>query len=897
MDAAIDINLILYFLLGLLIIMVAALFAMLYLVNRWRKQINHALLQLGAELNTFAMQLDALQSVQVEYGALHRQPYSDLAAELHKKITRLTQLTRTLEERWTDLNASHNQILISPLQSMIEIIPASYRNARTATLMWQLRDRIQTEMREAQSLAGRIETLPEEIHSQTRQAGEGILKLDALLKTLHEAGVHGKQVEEADDALLRMQQGWARVPPDFAAEQPPDSQLGEVHETASAAFTLLNDIQPILDEWLPRAIDWDQLYKRAVESYESLRKTATNFRTALDTPPTALNVDRFLAELEKVRAQAKALNLRLQEPLTEDLRALVKETDHLEKVVLDSAKRFDISSREVEALDRRLLELETALKQAAAKLSEPEKLQVFPLSWDISRPALLSLEEKAAQLGGRDQQRTPEEVTSALALSARLRDEVIEFSTAADQSLTRHRDLLALLGTGAIADGAAFSSETQSLVSALQAYDPANWSTQDNLASLPNETQQLEDLQHRLTAVEQPAPLKESELPARLTEARRLTDLHTALRARAARIRARLDELDKIESSMQDELQRAGSTLGNLTLLLKDNAFLKTLAAGEVTRLQSEISTLQREFENPKVGLVEKKASRANTLFDTLARLTNTWLDSLAADLQTHTRKMSETLVALDAIASLDDRTVNDARSLLNRIGSSPVNRKSGLSYMEAAAELKRWNNDWQACSASARALEQQAAPILEAYRDADQARKSAKAAFQSAGKLASGRRDWPPTRQTLADDIKSFQELEKRLDGLRSRQITSSTLVRELGQIYHELDLMDDRVTQATRKAESEQNEAAELERELEGLQQRWQAVAQRYPGQTDLDLEIKDLVSQTDQRLALLKNQYKRGGLDYDQVVSGLREQAGILRSARFTSADGQPLTLNQT
>ena len=85
MDLPIDINLILYFLLALLIIAVAGMLALLFLVNRWRKHADQALLQLGSELNTIGMQIEALQAVQQEYGALHRQPYTELADELRKK--------------------------------------------------------------------------------------------------------------------------------------------------------------------------------------------------------------------------------------------------------------------------------------------------------------------------------------------------------------------------------------------------------------------------------------------------------------------------------------------------------------------------------------------------------------------------------------------------------------------------------------------------------------------------------------------------------------------------------------------------------------------------------------------------------------------------------------------
>ena len=214
---------------------------------------------------------------------------------------------------------------------------------------------------------------------------------------------------------------------------------------------------------------------------------------------------------------------------------------------------------------------------------------------------------------------------------------------------------------------------------------------------------------------------------------------------------------------------------------------------------------------------------------------------------------------------------------------------------MDAAAELKRWNNDWQACSATARALETLATPVLDAAKEADQARKSAKAAFQAAGKLASGRRDWPPTRQSLADEVKIFQGLEKppgwaalaphrlRRAGARARdRSTTSSICSKTASPPPRAWL------KASRR------KPPELEREVEALQQRWQAVEQRYPGQADLDLEIKDLVSQADQRLAQLKTQYKRGGLDYDQVLSGLREQVTLLRGARFNTADGQPVTL---
>lgn len=894
MEPALDLNLILYFLLALMLVFLAAILATYFLVNRWRKKVDDALIQLGADLNEAGLKIETLQAVQREYDGLHRQPYVDVADELQTRINRALQDAQSLENRWMDLNARHNQVPLSRLQALIDLVPGAYHNQKAVDLMWQQRDRIQKQLAEMESLANRLETLPTEMHTRTVLAGESLRNLEARLSDLHEAGLHGKHVEEADDVLLRVQQGWQRIPVEFASGQPPDAQLGEVRETTSAVYTVLSDIQPLLDEWLERVTGWEKQYRRAVDSYERLRKTATHYRSALDAPPVTLIVDGFLGELEKVRSTARALNKRLQEPLVEDLRALERETAHLEKVVQDSAARYDKTVRRVEELDRALLELDTQLKETARRITEPEKLQVFPMNWDITRPVLMDLQTKTDVLGGREHKRTPDEVEDALRGAADLTSQAKLFDNRVNLVLDRHRELLGLLGTGSIADGRQFVTEVRGLARRVQAYDPSNWSSQDQAGSLPGEVAQLEELQRRLSEVEQPAPLKESELTDRLEEARRLSELHAQLRVKSGRLQAQLDEIQKVEGNTRDEVERASKTVESLALLLRDNPSLQEIAAADVNRYRTDLATMARDLDNPAYGSVGRKASRANALLDQLSRSTSGWLDKLAANLQVYTRRMNDMLADLDRFANMDDRVVTDARRQLERLGPNPVNRKSGLTYMDAAAELKRWNNDWQTSAAVTQALETLSGPVLEAGRDAEQARQAAKTAFQAAGKLASGRRDWPPTRQSLAADVRSFQELERRLDGMRSKRMSSGALVRELGQIYHELDGMEDRVTAAVRQAEAEQQEAVGVERQVTELQQRWQALAQLHPGETDLDLEIKDLVHQVDQRLAQLQAQYKRGQITYDQALSGLRELVTLLRNTHFNGKDGQDVRL---
>lgn len=894
MDQAIDTTLILYLLLGAAILSLALLGAGIYLINRWKKQVGQALVDLGNDLNAFVMQLEALQAVQHEYASLHRQPYTQLSAELQKKLNRLNDDILALEDAWGSLNTAHNHVPISQAQALRESITGPYHNQQAATAMRRQRERIYKQMGEAQTLARRLETLPGEIHGQARETGDGIAQLDSLLHELTEAGLHGKVVEEAGDALLRAQQGWARIPMEFIDPQPPDPNLRDVRDTTSAVFTILDDIQPLVDEWLPKVRDWQTQYRKAVDRYEQLRKTATNFRTAIDEPPPNLDVDEFRSELERVRATARALNQRLQEPLVEDLKALERETTHLEKVVQDSAGRYDRGTRDVAALDRVLLELESEFKQVEARLSEAEKDPTHPLQWDNTRPALAELSEKAAALGTRDTRRTPAQISEALTRAAGVSEKLRALSVTVDAMRARHQEFVSQLGSGSLLNDQRFTQELKALVQSVQGYDPANWPSQDNLETLVKEAARFEELQTAARESDRFGKPRESELGGSLRELNELSALNASLKGRMTRVRERLTQLQQVESAAKDDMARAAQVLDGLTLLAKDNPFLQEQITADVTRLRSELQRANQELANPQRGVVERKVSRANAVADGLSRSTAGWLEKLAANLSTHTRKLFETLTALDGIAALDDRAVSDARALVERFGPNPTLRKNGSGYAESAAELKRWSNDWQTCSAAARALEEYAAPVLESARETETARKAARAAFQTAGKLASGRRDWPPTRQSFDQDRQALQNLENRLDGLRSRRTNAAALVRELSQLYYEFDKLEDRVNNATRQAETEQGEAADLAGQIEALQQRWQGLAQRNPDQSDMDLEIKDLIATSGRRLAEIKNQYKRGAMDYDAVIAALKETINSLWSARFKTTEGQSVTL---
>jgi hypothetical protein len=165
---------------------------------------------------------------------------------------------------------------------------------------------------------------------------------------------------------------------------------------------------------------------------------------------------------------------------------------------------------------------------------------------------------------------------------------------------------------------------------------------------------------------------------------------------------------------------------------------------------------------------------------------------------------------------------------------------------------------------------------------------------FQSSAKLAGGRREWPPVRQTLEKELEEFRKLEARLDGLHGGHWPAGKLVRELGLLYHELDKIDDRAAAAAREAERERAEALETERVLVDLQRQWQGVAAR-SGDLEITAWVRDLTAGVEKRLNSLRADYRRGAIHYDQALAGLQEQADLLRGSRLTTRDGKSVGID--
>lgn len=879
----------LVFLSAVLVLALVAGAAVVYFSRRWRSAAHRTIEDLSGRLADAPGRMAALGEARERFAALHVQPYVDLSAELGRRIDHLSGELQSLGDRHAGLRRDRE---ITPAGAMDQLAGGAQMARRLKQKSAALERDVQAfhdRLAEAEAAAGRIAAQPVEIAGQARELQQKSTRLVEVLNELDRLDFQGDLVEQARFQSRRLKDGLQRIPAPFYAVERMENQPDDIHRTTGEVYLVLQDLLPAAREWLPRVEDWQTQYRRTVQAVETLSATGTAFRRALNTAPGGLVLLEFEARVTQIAQAAREQHLRLRRPDPAELRPIERTLLQMDKTLRDSVARFDTAMQRVAELDRALLEADADLSQAVARQQEAANATP-PLDADLTRPVLDRLKEKLLSAGPRQAARTPAEVDAALERVQAVQKELAESLARLEESLRQRDEIAALLESPGLADGGQWAEEAARESARWLAYHASNWPRDENVAALPRELQAQSGKQRLAASPDDPAILRESDLETRLDELLEIEARRQALRTRYDRALARFEQIRKGERAALDRLENIGRALAAFSLLLRENPTLQELAAAELNRISGEVERLRADLGNPAQGQVERKTARVDGLEDSLTHAAGGWLDRLAAALQAHTARIAQTLAELDSVGNLDDREVVNARNLLNRVGLNPVNRRGGLSYLDAAAELKRWNDSWQECAAAADALDGMAEPVLEAARRTEEEHQAVRRLIDQARHAGSDQRDWGLRRRLELEEEGDFQKLEARLDGVRSRRWTATRLVSELDMIFHEFSLLRNRAGESARAVSDRVNNLVRLEADLDNLRRRWAALPARYPAETDLEVQVKDLLRTVDTRLTALRSQYKRGSVDADQAAAGLTALADELRVARFTVSGGR-------
>ena len=588
--------------------------------------------------------------------------------------------------------------------------------------------------------------------------------------------------------------------------------------------------------------------------------------------------------------------------------------DQAGPAVQELVKKAQTWQQQRTALEEVLHKLPEGFRQLADEVAALESGPKHPVAWDKTRGPLSGLRLQIEHIGDIKKKRTLDQLVNDQVTADKLVKKVQELSAQTAEVKQEHEEFLKLLEYPDLAQGVEWSRGAQKLANQVGSYHPDNWPAEHAVGALKDELKSLDESHQRLAWDSEATPVRESELPELLEEARKLAQMHESLRPRAASIQARLAQVQTSEREIRDSLSRTKALLNQAVPLLGANPLLTPNAVKEAEQLRQEADPLAAEVENPAVGTIDKKKQKALAFMRKTDQAGARWLGILVTDLENKKESLAKKVARLNSIALLQEPVLEEASSLVGQVppvretaqagggqaGSEPENKPSedkglksvfrrrgkeetaltgskhsveGVSLADAVGQLKQKNEEWQRCISLLRAIEDIEKPVLERYAKAIEQRESARQLTAKSLELIPDERGWPPTQQSMIVERQQLIQVEKRWEALHQTPSRAIQVVSTLGALSEEYQGLANRIRQIVEHAQQEQTRFVDLEARLEESKHLWNQTMLEQEGNRAAQDDVRDMLAQADAELASIRERYGRGELPYNQAFQALR------------------------
>ncbi len=668
---------------------------------------------------------------------------------------------------------------------------------------------------------------------------------------LEKAGLHG--LESAHIAAEEAEMQEKKLPENLSGK--------DQHQLTSQALDILEELKPILDEWLKKLSKWRDTHLQAKELSTRLMGQVKYVQEDVErNAPLALSGLTFRQRLQEIQTSLAALDSRLAAASVEDLDAILKE-------LLEQEKRLKACTDDFDNATQHSTELEEGLKEL------DKKYHALPASWthsvypdysieldetndwlDVLRPRLEPF------LGG-DKKFLAEELEASLEKVRLLQGELDHLLEKKEICLKDFKSLVNLLESDDLRGGEKWCQEARTALLTAQKYSEKNWSGQAKISKIARDLNTLEVLQRSyVDAAERPAYC-ESELKEDLAHAEKLAELHKQVRADVAQIAGQVVQVSAQEDTAKAEIGRAIATLQELMALQAKTPMLLPAVEGELRRLNEQAESLKEDINHPLDNSLKSKTDRLKALTDLLQRHYNRWLEQLAERLREETRKLSAQMKELEQVARFNDPEVKEAEKLLNNLGTSPSFSRAS-SYYEAATSLVRCAEAYVQVSTRGDDLLKGAALVtLSARQEAENARTAAAGAFEKGDKSLHDP-NWSRVPPDWQKAQKEQEQLAKRLSGLRGGHWDASELSKRYREIASELNAQK---TENERWVSLVEGERSRLVAEEDALNNVISLLKSRP--------ELRARAQESSRTIAELKRVYGNGSRTCDQVLAEMK------------------------
>jgi len=722
-----------------------------------------------------------------------------------------------------------------------------------------------------------------EVAQQVRETLQLQYKVRQSMDFLRERKIQGEEFEAATRLEEQTRIALAQIPGCFSSGE--EAEVLAKADTGSIALAhqTLDSARPALARLLAQAEACEKGYTETAEKVSAMRRMLDNLDRTLESLPSSLDVAPYKKQWDQLCVISQSLQATLSRLEIESMTLVAQEAVRTTQVAQETGNRLKRARREVEILEDLLDGLSTGFKELSLRMATLGAKSVHPVVWSQSLETLNDLNRQTNQLaaanapGVGQKTRTPEEVSQNLALTTRLsaqQKNLTRYCTHIEES---HQELLDLLASVELSQLGEWLQNAHLLVKQVNSYAAENWGRADAIAELPSEVETLTGDADRLVLSDQSEPISEAGLDLRLDETRQLTEKSQKLQKRVENVKTRLAGIKSVEELSQGRLEGAQSALNQIASIFRGNQFLTELAGQEVNRLLDQIQKSLDELAQFQRGVVEKKARQAAALVARIEQSANQWLDRLNQQIRIVDRDLSASLAELDAIVSLDEAPLEQARRLVSSSlspGAEDHPGKSRFGLNEVIGELKKRSDYWQTCAAATQALQEVKDSILPEYQEASRLREQVQTALKGATTRARRMRGaWPPSVTTSDAELQELEKVEEQWKAMKGNHARAASLAAHLNKLSARYRNLSERIDQNAGRVAQEQLQVEKLELEIHDMAQYWENLMNVYRENPVVASEIDDLLSSLDREQAEIRKEYRQGEVTYDQVLQDLK------------------------
>lgn len=865
------------------LILVTSLVALFLFTRYWRKATQARLSLLRSQLRQLETSHRGLEQQAGRYPPNSPEPFSKPAKAIHQQLEGLqTELDDfkagyiALQNKLHELNQNRFRALVAAPYLWNDLHNSASRlNQQTSAL--------QSHQQKAQAALDQLHQLPLEIANKARTANQLHQQVKKRLDELSSAQVFGAALDTTQEESEKWHTALADIPEYFLGsdeveklEQADPSIAAEVHSLVGRAVPALEVIDKKAEEWLNQRQD-------AIRQVSQLQALLAGVKRLLSEMPAALDLSSMISEYDRLQQVTQNLEATLGRLELESIQALTDETLRQQQACVNLERELRQARQQLGSLNKTLPDLDAALNMVREQFEQLSASSVHPIKWISSRTHFEDLAQKTASLQKHAAPYTPDQVRSYLETATQLLVEVKLLDQQTRATGEGHADLVKLLDSPELSADQRWLENARVLSEKITVYDPVNWPRLDGTSHLAADLDEF--LVHFQNMIKQGSKklLAESDVPARLEEARWLARTSAELRSRVIKIQTRLDEIQEMEQYCQQQLDEAARTLAQVTALERSNEALAKITHNDLARLNAALEQAQTEVEQRHRGSIEKKIRVTEAFTARLRHSLDQWQALFSKEIETTKQTLGGQLTGLQNIADIDEPALEMAKQLL---ASPAAHSSSKVAYEknsgEVILELKRNCEFWQSCQAALGGLQDVAQPIFELFQEASRHRTNARQMLTNQTESLKGSEKWLTGSTSLEGETQEFARLEATWNALRNQPVRAMALVNLLGKLAARYEGLAERIQQTSVKATQTQAQLAQFETELDELASKWEALWQAYGDNPTTTEEIRKLLADIDGERDLLERQFRQGERSYGEVLHTLQQLA---RRARLT------------